>query len=272
MPADDTRICVQSSSYSQELDRGTIIGIVAAFGLLGIAIALGQGASIFVDFKSLIIVLGGTFGATLINFPLEDLIKAGPLVRTTFFPDLHSGEGRLHRLLELSERVRQDGPVGLQAEINRESDAFLRKGMELVADGIPPDDIKRILEIEVTFLVDRHRRGAQLFTTMGNVAPAMGLLGTLIGLIQMLKGLDDPSSIGPAMALALVTTFYGAVLSNLVFLPIAGKLRSRSEEETLIREMTMEGMVNIAKGMNPRILQECLQSFLPPELRSSRYA
>jgi len=260
-------------SFSDELDRGTIIGVVAAFGLLTVAIALGRGASVFIDLQSLLIVLGGTFGATLINFPLEDLIRSGALVRRAFFPNKKSAEYRLQRLLELAERVRQEGgPVALQGELSREGDPFFRKAVELVADAIPADDIRRILDIEVNFLVDRHRRGAQLFTTMGNIAPAMGLLGTIIGLIQMLKNLDDPSSVGPGMAVALVTTFYGSVLANLVFLPLAGKLRTRSEEETLIRQMTVEGLVNIAKGMNPRILEECLHSFLPPEMRAARYA
>ncbi len=260
------------TSYDRgEPDRGTLLGIFTAFGLLALAIFLGKGAGVFLDFQSLLIVLGGTFGATLINFPLEDLLRAGGLVRTAFFPNRHSGEYRLRRILELSERVRQEGPMSLQVEIAREPDPFFRKAMELVADALPPDDIRRILEIELTFLVDRHRRGAQLFSTMGNIAPAMGLLGTIIGLIQMLKSLDDPASIGPSMAIALVTAFYGSVLANLLFLPIAGKLRNRSEEESLIREMTIEGMVNIARAMNPRILEESLQSFLPPESRVYRY-
>jgi chemotaxis protein MotA len=253
----------------REIDRATILGIIAAFGLLAVAIAAGQGASVFIDLRSLLIVLGGTFGATLINFPLEDLVRAGALTRRAFFPETRSVELRVHKILSLAELVRQGGPVALQSELVREYDPFFRKSMELVADALPPEDIRRILEIEVNFLVDRHRRGAQLFTTMGNIAPAMGLLGTVIGLIQMLRNLEDPSAIGPGMAVALVTTFYGSVLSNLVFLPIAGKLRTRSEEETLLREMTLEGMVNIAKGMNPRILEECLQSFLAPERRVS---
>lgn len=258
-------------SSDSQIDRGTLVGISAAFGLVFLAILLGGGAGSFFDFNSLLIVLGGTFGATLVNFPLDDLVKASGLIRTAFFPDRSSGLLRMRRLTELSEIVRAEGVVGLESAIRRETDPFFRKAIELVADALPPEDIRRILEIDLSFLGDRHRRGAQVFQTMGTIAPAMGLVGTLIGLVQMLRTLSDPSSVGPGMAVALLTTFYGAVLANLVFLPLAGKLRARSAEEALIKEMTIEGAVDIARGMNPRILEECLMSFLSPDLRVSRY-
>lgn len=254
-----------------EIDTGTLFGIIAAFGLIAIAIFLGSGASVFFDLNSAFIVLGGTLGATLINFPLDELLRVPNLVRTAFFPDSRSGQYRISRLIELSEKARSEGVAALQTDYTRESDPFFRKALGLAADGLTGADIRRILEFEITFLVDRHRRGAQLFATMGAVAPAMGLLGTVIGLIQMLKGLNESDSIGPAMAVALVTTFYGSVLANLLFLPLAGKLRARSEEERRLRQMTVEGVVNIAEKMNPRINEECLLSFLPPDLRRSKY-
>lgn len=260
-----------AANMSPSLDRATLFGIIAAFGLVFLAIFLGGGSVTFFDFKSVLIVAGGTIGATLINFPLDDFARTLAVLRNAFFPDNHSARHRIKKILELAERVRAEGILHLQEASYGERDPFFKKCMSLVADSIRPRDIRHILDIEISFLTDRHRRGAQLFQTMGNVAPAMGLLGTVIGLIQMLRNIDSASSIGPAMAVALVTTFYGALLSYVIFLPLAGKLRARSEEEMLVKELTVEGMIGIARGLNPRILEEYLLSYLPPEDRESRY-
>lgn len=257
--------------FDKERDSGTLIGLVVAFGLITVAIMLGSGASVFFDVPSLLIVLGGAFGAALITYPVEDVLKLPELVKSALFFDSSSGQIRLKRILEVAERFRTEGPPALQQEQMREGDLFFRKSLGLVADAIPSEDIRRILELEIGFQIDRHRKGSQLLTTLGTLAPAMGLIGTLIGLVQMLRSLDDPSAIGPAMAVALITTFYGSVLANLVFIPLAGKLKVRSEQEVLLKEMTLEGMVNIARGMNPRILEECLHGFLSPESRFTRY-
>jgi chemotaxis protein MotA len=259
------------TSSQEEVDRGTLLGVAGAFGLVLLAMWLGGGLAIFFDLNSFLIVVGGTIGATLVTFPISDVSRALLVLRTAFFPGVSPAELRLKKLLALSEKARTHGVLSLQEEAYREADPFLLKCIELVIDELPNEDIRRILEFEIMFLSDRHRRGAQIFQTMGTVAPAMGLIGTLIGLVQMLRNLEDAASLGPNMAIALITTFYGAVLSTLVFLPIAGKLRSRSEEETLVKEMTLEGMLGIASGANPRILEEALLSFLPPEKRRSRY-
>jgi chemotaxis protein MotA len=257
--------------FDKERDSGTFIGFILAFGLIVLCISVGSGATVFLDLPSLLIVLGGTFGAALVTYPLEDVLKLPELVKSALFYDPAHGQIRLKRLLEVAERFRTEGPPALQQEQAREGDLFFRKSLGLVADAIPSDDIRRILELEISFQIDRHRKGAQLLNTMGILSPAMGLIGTIIGLVQMLKNLDDPSAIGPAMAVALITTFYGSVFANIVFLPLAGKLRARSEQEVLIKEMTTEGMVNVAKGMNPRILEECLHGFLAPDSRFTRY-
>jgi chemotaxis protein MotA len=138
-------------------------------------------------------------------------------------------------------------------------------------DGLEPQSIQEILATEVGYLRERHQSGAEIFATMGNFAPALGMIGTLIGLVQMLQSMEDPSTIGPAMAVALLTTFYGSVLANLVCMPIAGKLRTRSKEETLVKEMILEGVVSLTKGENPRILEQKMLSFVPPKLRSSSF-
>jgi chemotaxis protein MotA len=135
-------------------------------------------------------------------------------------------------------------------------------------DGLEPQTIQEILETEITSLEERHESGADILSVLGTFAPAMGMIGTVIGLVKMLKTMDDPSTIGPAMAVALITTFYGAILANLVFIPLSGKLRNRSKEEILLREMILEGVLSISKGENPRIIEEKLNSYLPPKHRN----
>lgn len=255
-------------STHAEFDIATVVGLVCAFGLVFLAIAIGGGLPTFLDIPSLLIVLGGTFGATLVNYPMEEVTRAVSVLRNALVGDASSPEQRLKKILRLAQQARTEGVLVLESELFRELDPFLRKCLELVVDGIAPEEIRRILDIELSLLENRHRRGAQLFQSMGNIAPAMGLIGTLIGLVQMLSQIENASKIGPAMAVALITTFYGAVLSYIVFLPIAGKLRARSEEEVLIKEMTVEGMISIAQGVNPRIIEEALLSFIPPERRN----
>jgi chemotaxis protein MotA len=256
---------------AEEVDYATLYGIACAFGLVLLAILLSGGLRSFFDFQSLLIVIGGTVGATLITFPLDDFTRTFSILRPVLFPDQYSAQHRLDRIIELAKVVRAEGDLSLENYSFHEPDPFLRKCIELVVDRIPAEETRRILQIEVSFLEDRHRRGAQIFQTMGTVAPAMGLIGTLIGLVRMLENLNDPAAIGPAMAVAILTTFYGAMLAYVLFLPLAGKLRTRSEEEQLIKQMTIEGILCIAEGMNPRLIESRLQSFLPPEQRFSRF-
>ncbi len=253
------------------IDFATIFGVFAAFGLVFYAIYLGGGAASFIDAKALLIVVGGTLGATLINFPLSDFRRTLVLLKTALFPDRASTQLRVRKILDIARRIKVDGPKALHSDIEKESDSFFRRCLELLADEEPGEEIDKILNIELSFLEDRHRRGAQLFQTMGAIAPAMGLIGTLIGLVQMLQNLEDPSRIGPYMAVALLTTFYGALLANVILLPIAGKLRSRSEEEFLLKEMTIEGIIGVSQGSNPRLIERRLLSFLSPEQRKSEY-
>ncbi len=150
-------------------------------------------------------------------------------------------------------------------------DPFVAKGLQLAIDGMEPESIREIMETEVGYLQERHKAGAEILTTMATFFPAMGMIGTLIGLVQMLKTMDDPSTIGPSMAVALLTTFYGAVAANLLCLPMAGKLRKRSQEEMLVKEMVIAGIISVANGENPRIVEQKLHSFMPPSNRESRF-
>lgn len=256
----------------ERIDFGTILGAVCGFGLVVVAIYGGGNLSLFADFHSFLIVVGGALGATFITFPLSEFGRAIGALKTAFFPDHHSVETRTKKLLEIARRFRNStAKDSIGREILEGEDQFFRDGVDLLTEGYDKDAIKKILETDLSFLEDRHRRAAHLFQTLGTVAPAMGLIGTLIGLVQMLRNLNDPQSIGPAMAIALITTFYGAVLANMVFIPIAGKLRARSEEEFLLKEMTIEGLVGIAEGDNPRLVERRILSFLPREQRISEY-
>ena len=164
-------------------------------------------------------------------------------------------------------RSRKEGILALEKEIKNIKEEFFKKGIQLSIDGLEPQEIKDILETEVDFIRTRHELGAEIFTTMGTFAPALGMIGTLIGLVQMLQTMDDPSSIGPAMAVALLTTFYGSMMANLVCIPIAGKLKTRSKEEVLNKEMTIQGIISLSNGDNPRILEQKLKAFVPPNQR-----
>ena len=255
----------------EQPDYATLLGIIGGFSLVLLAMVLGGSVLVFINWHGLVIVLGGTFAATLMSFSSEDLFKTISLLRLAVFSDTSPGHARVQRIIDWSKRVRREGELALREDAEIESDPFLRKCLELMMDGLHPEEVRKILDIELAFLGDRHRRGAQLFQTMGNIAPAMGLVGTLIGLVQMLHQLETPSAMGPAMSVALLTTLYGALLAHLVFYPLAGKLRMRSAEETLIKELTIEGVLCILRGTNPRLLETRLLSFLPPEERVSHY-
>ena len=177
-----------------------------------------------------------------------------------------SNEEIIDIFANLARKARREGLLGLEDDIERLEDPFYQKGIRLMVDALDPDLIKDILETEMHYTGERHELGQRVFKTWGGLAPAFGMIGTLIGLIQMLAKLDDPSSLGPAMALALLTTFYGSLLANLILLPMAGKLELRSEQELLAKELILEGVIGIQSGMNPRILEEKLKAFIGPKL------
>lgn len=249
------------------MDSTTVIGLVSGTVLIFMALVLGGTAGAFWDVKSLLITFGGTFAAALVSLPMRQLLEAGRVMRKAFRArDGHPLE-TIASLVRFAERARREGLLALEADADQQEDPFLKKGLQLVVDGSDPELVRDILQTELAFLEDRHKTGAQLFDTLGALAPAFGMIGTIIGLIQMLRNLDDPSSIGSGMATALLTTFYGALAANLVFIPIAGKLRNRSQSEILMKEVILEGILSIQAGDNPRIVEEKLKVFLAPKLR-----
>jgi chemotaxis protein MotA len=253
------------------MDRASIVGIISAFALVVIAISMGGNLGMFWDMPSLLIVLGGTLGVTLINYPLRDLMRLVPVIKHVFVERLQSAPQIIHQFVEMAYQARKDGILSLEPEVRALGDTFMAKGLQMTIDGVDLAAVKEILETEIDNVMERHRVGADIFTSMGTFAPALGMIGTLIGLVQMLRTMNDPSSIGPAMAVAIITTFYGAVLANMLFLPMSGKLKNRSSEEVLMKELMLHGVLGIARGDNPRVLEQKLNSFVPESLRSSAF-
>ncbi|HIJ55058.1 MAG TPA: motility protein A [Deltaproteobacteria bacterium] len=253
------------------MDLATILGIVSAFGLVIIAIVMGGGIGLFINIPSLMIVVGGTLGATMINYPLKDVLRAISIVKNAFIASRSAPEDIVKQFVDFGGKARREGILALESEVKNISDAFLGKGLQLSVDGLEPQAIENIMDTEVDYLRERHSLGAEILSTMGTFAPALGMIGTLIGLVQMLQSMDDPNSIGPAMAVALLTTFYGSVMANLVYMPLAGKLRTRSREETLVKEMIIQGIISLTKGENPRILEQKMLAFMPPKERKSNF-
>ncbi|MEF2146513.1 MAG: MotA/TolQ/ExbB proton channel family protein [Desulfovibrionaceae bacterium] len=249
------------------MDLATVIGIVLSFGLVVSAILTGSSLIIFISVPSFFIVIGGTIGASLVNYPMGHVVGVVGVIKNTFFSSIQPPAEVIAQFLDYSNRARREGILSLEPVIKEIDDDYLRKGLQLTVDGLEPQTIQEILETEVSYLEERHDSGAEVVAVMGTLAPAMGMIGTVIGLVQMLQTMSDPSTIGPAMAVALLTTLYGAVLANLVFNPMAGKLKVRHKQEQLIREMIMEGILSISKGENPRIIEEKLNSYLAPKDR-----
>lgn len=251
------------------MDIATIIGLVASFGLMLMAILQGGSLSIFIDVPSMLIVFGGTAGVALVNFPLGDVLGAINIAKKAFlFKEVNTND-LLAQLMEFANKARKEGILSLQGAIDSIDDEFLVKALQMAVDGQEPDDLKAMLNTEIDYIAQRHSLGVSIFESLGAISPAMGMVGTLIGLVQMLQNMSDPASIGPAMAVALLTTFYGAVLANIIFLPIAGKLKTRSKTEILQKTVIVEGMGSILSGENPRVMEQKLHAFIAPKLRES---
>ncbi|MCP4293655.1 MAG: motility protein A [bacterium] len=251
------------------MDLATIIGLVAAFGLIVWSILLGGSLSGFIDMPSVAVVIGGTMGALLINFPLKKFLALGKVMGKTFMFALDEPSLVIDKMVKYAERARREGMLALEEDSENETDPFLRKGLRLAVDGTDPQLLEKILDTDVEQIESRHSDGAKLLGMGGTFAPAYGMIGTLIGLVNMLSSLEDPTQIGAGMATALITTFYGAVLANAIFIPLQGKLEIRSAEELVIKAMIIEGIMAIQSGDSPRIVEEKLKSFLSPTERAA---
>ncbi len=252
------------------MDLSTLIGIIAGFVLIITAMATGGGAGMFFNIPSLMITIGGMLAATLITFPLQDVIGVFAVVKKAFLHREEKPGSMIQLIVGFAETARREGILSLEQKAEAVDDDFLKNGIRLAVDGTEPELIRDIMRTELDYLMERHKLGQAIFEAMGAYAPAFGMIGTLIGLIQMLRSLEDPSSIGLGMATALITTFYGALAANLVFLPLAGKLKNRSSGEVLLKELSIEGILSIQSGDNPRIVESKLMSFVAPKLRETQ--
>lgn len=251
------------------MDISTVVGLILGIAFMIYGIFLSGNLSSYMHFPSLIITLGGTLASTLASFPLDDFTNTLKVMKKAFVHKDTSPDEVIKEIIRLANVARKEGLLALEEYAETLEDQFLKKGIMLIVDGTEPELVRNILETELVYIEDRHANGQRVFETAANFAPAFGMLGTLIGLINMLRTLDDPSSVGPSMSVALVTTFYGSVLSNVVFLPLAQKLRERNAREILVKELMVEGLLSIQAGENPRIIEEKLKTFVPPKMRKN---
>jgi len=246
----------------------TILGMVIGFTLIIAAMVLGGSPLAFIDTPSILIVLGGTGAITAVSFSLRDLSLAPSALLRLMREDGSDPNAAGVTLLQISERARREGPLSIeQASKSLNSEPFLQKALNLVIDGNNADDIEKVLRQEINAMTSLESKTVDILRRAGEVSPAMGLIGTLIGLVQMLGSLSDPSTIGPAMAVALLTTFYGAVLANMVFIPLAAKAERNSHQVALLNSLYAIGASSISREENPRRLEMLLNTILPPEKR-----
>jgi len=251
------------------VDIATLIGLLGVSGILVGQILMGGSIDAYIDVPSLIGTLGGSIMVLFINFSLPQVLKAALVAKNSFQGNSEDTTETLKSIVAYAETARKQGMLALEEPSENEKNLFMRKCLRLAVDGTDPKILSRILEVDIEQVETRHIQGQDIFLALGQFAPAFGMIGTLIGLVKMLSGLEDPSTIGAGMAVALLTTFYGAVIANTFALPMAGKLKVRSDEEVNLRWMMVEGIMAIQSGDSPRVVEEKLKGYLTPSVRVS---
>ena len=254
------------------MDFATIIGLVVGLGLMIFGIVTGDdGFAALTNFlhgQSALITFGGAFGATLVSNSLGDFVNGIKGIKMALRQTKHDQTEVIKKIIELSNVARKEGLLALEDAASDLDDAFMKKGIFLIVDGTEPDLVRAILETELTCIEDRHKKVSSFWETIAAMGPAWGMIGTLIGLINMLKHLEDVSTVGPNMSTALITTFYGSLLANWLAIPVATKLKANNAEEVTVKEVVIEGLLSIQAGENPRVIEEKLKSFLAPAERT----
>lgn len=254
------------------MDFATILGLLSGFALLGLAIVLGGTPGAFLDAPSLLIVFGGTFAVTAMSYSVPEILKVPKVAFQALTHSANDPHTAASQMLELAELARENGALALQnIQPQLAQLPFLHQGVSMVVDGTKSEEIERVMSSKVNAMASRHAKAAGVLRKAAEVSPAMGLIGTLVGLVQMLGQLDDPSTIGPSMAVALLTTFYGAVLSNMVFSPLAAKLDRNSDEEMLLNNIYLTGVTSIGRQENPRRLEMLVNTLLSPADRVQHF-
>ncbi|MGO4999396.1 flagellar motor protein PomA [Oceanisphaera sp. W20_SRM_FM3] len=248
------------------MDLATIIGLIGGLAFVGMAMILGGSLGMYADVPSFFIVFVGSLFVVMMKFNFGQFLGAAKIAAKAFLFKLEKPEDLIERVVVLADSARKGGFLALEeAEI---TNPFLQKAVDMLVDGHEQNVVKQALEKDIDLNAERQEQGAKIFRALGDVAPAMGMIGTLIGLVAMLANMDDPKAIGPAMAIALLTTLYGAMLANMIALPIADKLELRSEEERLNRTLILDAVLGIQDGQNPRVLQGLLENYLADNKRS----
>ncbi|MEE4277775.1 MAG: flagellar motor protein PomA [Halieaceae bacterium] len=249
------------------MDLATLLGMVGAIGVVLAAILTGGSAPIFINVPSILIVIGGTLLVVMIKFSMTQFFGAFKVALTAFSNKTVEPDELIQKIVELANIARKEGMLALESqEIDNE---FLNQGIQMLIDGNSREVVDALLNKDLKATIDRHTWGAKVFSATGDVAPAMGMIGTLIGLVQMLSNMSDPKSIGPAMAVALLTTLYGAVIANMIANPLSDKLTLRKANEQRVRSMCIDGVLAIQEGQNPRIIESMLKVYLDPAKREA---
>jgi len=249
------------------VDLATLVGLIGAFAFVIMAMLLGGTLEMFVDVTSILIVFGGSIFVVMMKYNMGQFFGAIKIAMKAFMFKIDSADVLIEKIVEMADAARKGGFLALEeAEI---TNSFMQKGIDMLVDGHDADVVRNTLQNDIRLTAERHDTGAAIFTNFGDVAPAMGMIGTLVGLVAMLSNMDDPKSIGPAMAVALLTTLYGAVLANMAAIPIADKLKLRAAEEKLNRNLILDGILGIQDGQNPRVIEGVLRNYLPESKRSA---
>lgn len=253
------------------MDLATVVGLVLTLALLLGAMTLGVGVGAYIDVPSLLIVFGGTTGVLMVGFKMDQIKSLGKYFMIAIKPPQENLQELIKKMVDYSTKARRDGILALESDANNETNEFLKKGLSMAVDGSEPDTIRALLEADMVQTSSRHKLNASIFDQMAGFSGAMGMIGTLIGLVAMLLNMADPSAIGPSMAVALLTTMYGAMIGNIIGAPIANILNIRDGDEVLAKSLVLEGIMAIQAGDNPRTLEAKLLSFLPPKERESQF-
>ncbi len=250
------------------MDLTTILGLTIGIGALLVSVILEGGhLSGLISVPAFVIIFGGTIGATAIGFTMEELKTVPTLIKIAFKDEKHDLSSLIATLVGFAEKARREGLLALEEDLNAIEDKFLKNGTQWLFAGTDAELVRSIMETELAFIQERHHKGASIFDAAGGYAPTMGIIGTVMGLVHVLGNLTDTESLGPAIATAFLATLYGIFSANILFLPIAGKLKNRSAHQVLVYEVTLEGILSVQAGDNPRIVEEKLEAFLPPTKR-----
>lgn len=252
------------------MDLATLIGLLIGLGgLIGGFLLEGGHAGMLLVGTAAMIVFGGTFGATIISYTLEDLKKVPYFLKLVFINQTIDYLGAVDRLVETADKARREGLLSLEAQLTEMDNEFMARGLQLVIDGTDPELTRNMLEMEIEAFEKNEKVGSDIFMTMGGLAPTMGIIGTVMGLVHVLSNVNEPDKLGGAIAVAFLATLYGVASANVLWIPFGTKLRIKAERQVLLMELILEGILSIQAGENPRVIREKLMTFLPSELKES---